>query len=99
MKATESHSCWHRSPLPTPGGDWAAKTLSSITPTSTLAMTWEKLLCCPGWVPWCGGQRARGWGAPLPSSSIPPSPAAQRKETFFGGDAAPCEVGMVWVQV
>ena len=80
-------------------GNRAAKTFSSITPTSILAMTQEKLMCCPGWVPRCWGQRARGWGAPLPSSSILPSPAAQQEETFLGGDAAPCEVDMVWVQV
>ena len=56
------------SPLPAPGGDRAAKTFSSITSTSMLAVTREKLTCCPGWVPGCGEQRARGWAAPLPPS-------------------------------
>lgn len=79
-------------------GDQAAKTFSSITPTSILAVTQAKLMCCPGWVPRCGGQKERGWGAPLSPSSIPPSLAAQQEETFLGGDAAPREAGTVWVQ-
>lgn len=76
-----------------------AETFSSITLTSILAMTQEKLMCCPGWAPRCGGQRVRGWGAPVPLPNTTPSPAAQQEETFLGGNAASCEVGMVWVQV
>lgn len=71
-------------------GDQAAEIFPSTSPTSVLSVTQERLMCCPEQYPGVGGREREVWGAPLapPASPLPDSPGR-------GGDAAPCEVGMV----
>lgn len=54
----------------------AARIFSSITSTSVLCVTQERLMCSPEWVPGCGGERE--FGVPhclLQHPPIPDSPA------------------------